>query len=172
MEVLHIPHTKECFICGCENPVGIKHTFYVKGDSVRCDLFLPKGYDGVYNIIHGGLSTAVVDETMAWCAYIFSDAKNMFMTRELKVKFKYPLMVNTNYFVETSFIGKNRLYVLTKGWIKDEDGKIYLEAEGKFVESTEKNMYETGRFLIFDSDKTYHPRTVPLKKYALVDEIF
>jgi acyl-coenzyme A thioesterase PaaI-like protein len=172
MVKFYIPHTKECFVCGSENPVGIKHTFYVQGELVCCDLFLPKGYDGVYNVIHGGVSTAVVDETMAWCAYIFSDAKNMFLTRELKVKFRYQLMVNTNYFVETSLIGQNRLYTFVKGWIKDEDGKIYLEAEGKFVESTDKNMHETGRFLVFEPDKTYHPRTDPLRKYALVDEIF
>jgi len=106
MEKLYLPHTKECFVCGSENPVGIKHIFYVAEDFVCCDLFLPKGYDGVYDVIHGGVSIAVVDETMAWCAYIFSDAKNMFITREIKVKFKYPLKVNTQYVVKTRFIEK------------------------------------------------------------------
>jgi hypothetical protein len=168
MEKLYLPHTKECFVCGSENPVGIKHIFYVAGDFTFCDLFLPKGYDGVYDVIHGGVSIAVVDETMAWCAYIFSDAKNMFITREIKVKFKYPLKVDTQYIVKTKFVEKNKVYAIVQGYIIDDQGKNYLEAEGKFVETMEKNMYETAKYLVFDQERVYHPKSLALKKYIVL----
>jgi len=54
-----------CFVCGRDNPIGLKLIFEPSGDGVRAE-FTPSdlhvGYDG---LVHGGIISALVDDALA-----------------------------------------------------------------------------------------------------------
>ena len=53
------PSSRQCFLCGVENPIGLKLSFYELGDGRVATRFLPQqrhqGYPGV---LHGGIASA------------------------------------------------------------------------------------------------------------------
>jgi uncharacterized protein (TIGR00369 family) len=55
----------QCFVCGRDNPIGLKLVFQPDGDGVRAE-FVPSdlhvGYDG---LVHGGIISAIVDDALA-----------------------------------------------------------------------------------------------------------
>ncbi|HEY3247000.1 MAG TPA: PaaI family thioesterase [bacterium] len=54
-----------CFVCGQDNPIGLRLVFQADGDGVRAE-FVPSelhvGYDG---LVHGGIISAIVDDALA-----------------------------------------------------------------------------------------------------------
>lgn len=161
---LYLPHSTRCFICGSENPVGLKHIFYVEENSVSSDIFIPDGYNGFKDIVHGGIVTALLDETMGWNAFVFGKGHNLYFTRDLNVKFRKALNTDTPYLLKTKFLSEKRMFAITKGYIIDKDNNIYAEAEGKFIEISDEKMLETVQYLLFDDDKPYHRKTLPFRK--------
>ncbi|BAI80699.1 conserved hypothetical protein [Deferribacter desulfuricans SSM1] len=157
---LYLPHSTKCFVCGSQNEVGLKHIFYVENDKVCSDISIPDGYNGFKNIVHGGIATALLDETMGWCAYVFSSAKNLCFTRTLQVKFKKSLQIMNKYKVITELIDEKRGLYKVKGQIVDNNNVKYLEAEGLFVEIPDDKMKETIKYLLFDDNKKYFPKIV------------
>ncbi|MGH2349752.1 MAG: PaaI family thioesterase [bacterium] len=55
----------QCFVCGRDNPIGLKLVFRPDGDGVRAE-FVPSdlhvGYDG---LVHGGILSALIDDALA-----------------------------------------------------------------------------------------------------------
>ncbi len=43
---LRKPDGRRCFACGTANPIGLRLSFYVEGDSVRSDLVIGPLYGG------------------------------------------------------------------------------------------------------------------------------
>jgi acyl-coenzyme A thioesterase PaaI-like protein len=57
------PGSKTCFICGRENPVGLKLDFFtLSPGKVRSDLTIPAHYEGYPGTVHGGIIAAILDE--------------------------------------------------------------------------------------------------------------
>ena len=59
------PNSRHCFLCGVDNPIGLKLGFYDVGDGRVATRFTPleqhQGYPGV---MHGGIACALLDETI------------------------------------------------------------------------------------------------------------
>jgi uncharacterized protein (TIGR00369 family) len=56
---------RRCFVCGPENPIGLKLRFAPAGEGIRAE-FTPTdlhvGYEG---LIHGGILAALIDDALA-----------------------------------------------------------------------------------------------------------
>ena len=53
-----------CFVCGPENPIGLRLEFWDEGDRY-CTRFTPEPrHSGYAGITHGGILTAILDEVM------------------------------------------------------------------------------------------------------------
>ncbi len=74
-----------CFVCGPDNPIGLKLAFQPEGDGVRAD-FVPSelhvGYDGV---VHGGIISALVDDALA---NIWATRGREAVTAKIEVRFR------------------------------------------------------------------------------------
>ncbi len=84
------PNSRQCFVCGLENPIGLHIHFYETApDEVTADYTAPEHYQGYPGILHGGVTAAILDEA-AGRAFMGSDSKtsNFMYTAELKVKYK------------------------------------------------------------------------------------
>ncbi|KAA0258218.1 PaaI family thioesterase [Deferribacter autotrophicus] len=169
-KIKYLPHSTKCFVCGRKNPVSLKHLFYVEDDFVCSDIFIPDGYNGFKGIVHGGIATALLDETMGWCAYVFGNGKNLYFTRKLQIKFKKSLYIEHSYKVVTNFTDEKKGIVTVKGKIIDKNENILVEGEGYFVEIPDNKMKETIQYLLFDKDKIYLEKIVNRIKELQVED--
>lgn len=158
MEKLYLPHSTGCFICGEENPKGLKHKFYVLDKEVRCDVFIPKNYNGFKNVVHGGIVTALLDETMGWNAFVFGSTNSLCFTRSLEVKFKKNAPTETELTVVTHLKSEKRGMFEAEGKIIDAEGNVYAAASGFFVPVPKNKMQETTGYMKMNDGLNYHPK--------------
>src|SRR2546425_9541575 len=64
--MLKLPHTKSCFVCGLNNPLGLKLDFETDGQIVRARFVPRPEHVGFRATIHGGLISTLLDEAMGW----------------------------------------------------------------------------------------------------------
>jgi len=158
----YLPHSTGCFVCGESNPKGLKHRFYVEGENVCSDVFLPKEYCGFMDVVHGGISTALLDETMGWSAFIFGETDNLCFTRNLEIKYKRNVPANTKIKVVTSLINVKRGMYETVGELVGVDGKPLVTAKGLFVTIPDDKMLQTMGFLKMNENLEYHDKILRL----------
>src|SRR4051812_32846505 len=81
------PNSQMCFICGMQNPIGLKTFFYEHADGSIHAHFTPReehqGYPGV---LHGGITTALLDETMGR-ASLTAGREQWMVTAKLELRF-------------------------------------------------------------------------------------
>ncbi len=123
------PNSNDCFVCGLQNPHGLKAAFYDDGvDTVRCLYTIPAEYQGYPGVAHGGVVAAILDEVVGRAAMI-GDPNHFMMTVKMEVKYRQPVPVE----VPLTLIGKRvkargRLMVAT-GEVRLPNGQVAAEAE-------------------------------------------
>ena len=61
-----------CFVCGLDNPSGLKLRFSREGQtSVSTQFTLPRDWTGWGNVMHGGFHALLLDEITAWVSLRF-----------------------------------------------------------------------------------------------------
>lgn len=155
----YIPHSTGCFICGQNNPVGLKHRFYAEHGSVFSDVKIPADYCGFKDVVHGGICTALLDETMGWAPFIFEDSLDrLCFTRSLEVKFRKNAPTMTDLIVEAKYHGIRKGICEVTGELKDLSGNVYASASGRFIPIPMEKMQETLQYLVIDKNLTYHSK--------------
>jgi uncharacterized protein (TIGR00369 family) len=121
-----------CFACGPANPIGLKLSFYRLGDAICTDTKLDKHFEGWTNMAHGGIISALLDETMSWTILYFK--RVFFVTRKMEVKFIRPILVEKPLTVQGRLLestGNTR--IRAKADIVDSQGNILARSTGEFV---------------------------------------
>ena len=160
----YLPHSTGCFVCGKDNPHGLNHRFYVEDGCVKSDVFIPMHFCGFLDVVHGGISTALLDEPMGWAAFVFGDSKNLCFTRNIEVKFKRSVPTGTDLTVITQYLGKNRMLHEAEGKLVDSEGRTLVAAKGQFVEIPDGKMSQTMNFLLMQDGVKYHEKYLNLLK--------
>lgn len=107
-EILSGP-SKRCFICGTDNPYGLKVCFKKQSSGVVVAEFMPPEHlNGFKGVLHGGIISAVLDDAMDWAVY--ARTGKWFVTTQMTINFKKSAPV----------LESLRL----KGWVTREDGSI------------------------------------------------
>lgn len=126
--------SRDCMVCGVENEFGLKTRFHETEDHELIALFYPQKVHQSYpNITHGGITAAILDETIGRAIMVSHDRDTFGVTVELNVKYKRPVP----YGVELKAIGRitkdnGRLFEGT-GELYLPDGKLAATAEGKYM---------------------------------------
>lgn len=133
MSVKRLPHFEGCIACGQKNPFGLKIPFFFDEEkkTVFADIIFEKHFIGYDNIIHGGIITTVLDESMAWINIEIT--LRMALTKTIRVNFLKPVKVDIKYRVESYIKEKNDNKSLTYACLKDPEGHICAESEGEFI---------------------------------------
>ena len=101
-----------CFGCGKNNKCGLKLVPEYKEDHTECEIIFEEIYQGWKNIVHGGIISTVMDETMF---FEMQRNKHYGVTYLINVKFKKPAIVGEKY--------------VCKAYLKKEKGHlIYLNS--------------------------------------------
>lgn len=128
------PTSRMCFVCGESNPAGLHVRFYQQEDGSVLARFTGRDHhQGYPGRMHGGIITAVMDETMGRAIMTRYGDNIWGVTAELTVRFRQPVPLN----LELTAVGritaeKTRLFE-GSGELYLPDGSVAVEAVGKFV---------------------------------------
>ncbi len=84
------PNSRQCFICGLENPIGLHLHFYeTEPGVVETEYSAPDHFQGYPGVLHGGIVAALLDE-VSMRAQMGSDPLNsrFLFTGKLEIKYR------------------------------------------------------------------------------------
>jgi uncharacterized protein (TIGR00369 family) len=142
----YLPCSDGCFVCGQENPAGLRTRFFIEGDKVKAPLYADTHHCGYETVIHGGVVAAALDECMAWAATWRMGY--MTVTGELKVRYIKRSPSRTPLWVEAWVTKEGKRLAQTEARLVDEEGIEYARAEGRFVPiSRDETLYVDDRLV-------------------------
>ena len=126
--------SRYCLVCGVENAFGLKSRFHETEEKEVIALFTPQEVHQSYpNVMHGGITATILDETIGRAIMIFYDRNTFGVSLELNVKYKKPVP----YGVELKVVGRitqdNKRMFSGTGELYLPDGTIAATAEGKYM---------------------------------------
>lgn len=128
---VQIPTYRTCFVCGEQNPIGLKLKFFSLPDGTVETEYIPKpehcGYSG---IVHGGIISAILDEGIGWTGFV--PFGKYYLTMELRVRFRKPVRLGRKYKFRGELVKRVGSVYVARGALMDEKGTVYAEGEGKY----------------------------------------
>jgi acyl-coenzyme A thioesterase PaaI-like protein len=128
------PTSRMCFVCGESNPAGVHVRFYEQEDgSVLARFAGADHHQGYPGRMHGGVITAIMDETMGRAIMIGYGEMIWGVTAELSIQFRKPVPLG----IELTAVGR---IVAEKSRMFDGSSELYLpdgtvavEGSGKYL---------------------------------------
>jgi uncharacterized protein (TIGR00369 family) len=91
-----IPNREDhhCFACGPANDCGLKMKFFTDEKAVYSWLEVAGHHRGWDRLIHGGITSTILDEIMSWAAIYL--IKKVILTKQMTVEFLRPVTVGSS----------------------------------------------------------------------------
>lgn len=134
------PNSRSCFVCGVDNPYGLKLDFYETNPGrVVVDTVIPDHYQGYPSIVHGGIVACLVDEALGR-AQMGNDVDNpRFMyTAKLSVEYRKPVPTNMPIRIVGVAVKTKNRFATSKAEIYGPNGDLLVSAEALLVNVPEK----------------------------------
>jgi len=119
-----------CFVCGQENPLGLRLIFSFSNEIAGTSFTPPKSYEGYPGVLHGGFTSMLLDEAMAK-ACLFRGLKAV--TARMQTQFRKPIPSGSKISIEGWISSRNGRRVNTQAKIISADNTILAEAEATFI---------------------------------------
>jgi uncharacterized protein (TIGR00369 family) len=81
-----------CFGCSPTNPIGLKMDFFEEGEEVVSVWEPELDFQGYYNVLHGGIQAALMDEIASWVVYV--KLKTAGFTSKAEVRYHHTVYVD------------------------------------------------------------------------------
>ena len=134
-----------CFICGRENPAGLKMEFFeIEPGIVESRLSVPQEYGGYPGVVHGGVISAMLDECSGRAAQ--AGPKEFMFTSEIKVRFRKNVPTNEPILVTGALVRRRNRVAFAHGEIRNEAGELLAESDAVFVDVPKEKLLELGHF--------------------------
>lgn len=119
-----------CFGCGEKNLIGLKLKFCREGEEI-CTNFLPtKNHQGFPGIMHGGITSAILDEVMAQCLH-FEGLNGV--TARLEIRYRENIPLNWPVKAKAKIVKRKGPLVDVEGKIWLDSGQVAAESWGRFM---------------------------------------
>jgi acyl-coenzyme A thioesterase PaaI-like protein len=119
-----------CFGCGQNNQIGLKLDFKWDGKTARAEFTPTELYQGWPGIVHGGITTSLLDEAMGWATRL--SCFNA-VTARIRANFKRPIPVGERLII-SAFITKNEgRHIESKAEVSLPDGTVMAEGTSTYV---------------------------------------
>lgn len=83
------PNSKMCFICGLENPVGLKLRIYeTEPGMVETAYTAPEHFQGYPGVLHGGIIATIIDEVSGRSLMGTAEQTRFMFTARIEVKYR------------------------------------------------------------------------------------
>lgn len=139
------PNSRMCFVCGFENPIGLKASFYENEAGQTICRFTPEeehqGYPGV---MHGGIISSLLDEVMGRATIAIA---GWTATARIEVRFHHPVPLGRPMTLIGEVVRKWSRLIEARGELHLEDGTLAAEAQGTYLRLPEDKFEEINRHL-------------------------
>lgn len=125
------PNSRNCFVCGMQNPVGLKLAFYEDHESeqVQAEFTVPEKYEGYPGYVHGGIISAILDEVSGRAVMIKGGDESLFATLRLTVSYRQPTPTETELVAVGWVEHAGGVGARVAGEIRLPDGTVTAECE-------------------------------------------
>ena len=116
-----------CFVCGPDNPIGLKLRFLPAGEGIRAE-FTPSdlhvGYEG---LIHGGILAALIDDALANVWFVRGQEA---VTAKIEVRFRREVRPGDRLIVTAQETGRKAGMRTARAEIARADGEVVADGTG------------------------------------------
>ncbi|MGI5984313.1 MAG: PaaI family thioesterase [Clostridiales bacterium] len=151
-------NARDCFVCGRENETGLKADFFEMEDGTVVGIAVAQPTHQSYpNIVHGGVGTALLDETIGRAIKVL-EPDTWGVTVELNVKFKIPVPYGERLIATGRITDNGGKVFCGEGEIILPNGDIAVTATGVFFKMSANRLISMGaeedmmQMYISDSD--------------------
>lgn len=125
------PNSRMCFVCGIENPIGLKLAFYTDDEGRCITRFRPRpehqGYPGQ---LHGGIISTLLDETMG---RVLATQDVWALTGRLEIIFRKPVPLDQELTIVCELARSRSRAYEARGKIQLPDGTTLIEGSGMYI---------------------------------------
>jgi uncharacterized protein (TIGR00369 family) len=128
-------NSRGCFLCGLENDASLKMTWYEdhQKQRVRSTVTVPDHFNGYPGVVHGGIVSAILDETAGRSVMLNSGEDALMVALKLEVTFRRPTPTNTPLTVIGWVIKQTASRAQVAGEIRLPDGTLTAECKAIVV---------------------------------------
>ncbi len=128
------PNSRMCVVCGLKNPFGLRAQFYELENGEVMALFHPRDEHQSYpGRLHGGIATAILDETIGRVGLIKYGEDIWGVTVEFQARFRRPVPLLEEIRVIGRITADTRRTFTGTGEIILPDGRVAVEGKGKYI---------------------------------------
>ena len=121
-----------CFVCGLENPNGLKIRFRRQDDGEITATWTPScAWEGFRGIVHGGIVGTVLDEAMSKAVAATGTEA---LTAELRVRFRRHVNAGRPFLIRGWIVCRNKRLLKTEAVLLAGDGTEYAHAWATFLD--------------------------------------
>ena len=130
------PNSRMCFLCGRQNPIGLKLEFYqdLETEQVRAEFTVDDHFQGYPGVVHGGIVAAILDETAGRAVMIRGTDEDLMATLKLTIRYRRPTPTETPLVVVGWVNRKSGIGARVAGEIRLSDGTITAECEATLAD--------------------------------------
>jgi uncharacterized protein (TIGR00369 family) len=130
------PNSQMCFVCGLENPIGLKMSFYEEEDGHVIGTWTPgEEHQGYPGLLHGGIAAALLDEALGRTVV----SRDLWMvTAKMEICYRNPIPLGEPLTVVAELTRVCSRVVEARGELRLSDGRIGAEADAVYVRLPEE----------------------------------
>lgn len=143
MELNDTTDYQRCFVCGQQNPFGLKLVYRQEDDSVVADFLPREEHQGYPGVLHGGIVAAVLDETLGRTA-ILGTKMAWTMTGRLEIRYRRNVPFGPLLRVRAWLGSERRKMIQANGvlTLAEDENVVLAEAQGTFMSLPEPMIEE------------------------------
>jgi acyl-coenzyme A thioesterase PaaI-like protein len=134
-EKIKQPNSLNCFVCGVENPVGLRLKIYqTEPGVIETTYTAPDHFQGYPGVLHGGIVASLLDEISGRVLMGDPSEPRFMFTAKMEVKYRRNVPIGKQLRV-VGKAGKSK-GKMAEGWagIYDEEGILLAEANTLLID--------------------------------------
>ncbi|MEW6240883.1 MAG: PaaI family thioesterase [Chloroflexota bacterium] len=135
------PNSRHCFVCGLENPIGLRlHMYQTAPGVIETTFTAPEHFQGYPGVLHGGIVASILDE-VSGRAHMGSDPvlPRFMFTGKMEVKYRKNVPIGQPLRI-VGKAGKSK-GKMAEGWagIYDQGGELLAEATTLLIDMSQES---------------------------------
>jgi acyl-coenzyme A thioesterase PaaI-like protein len=125
------PSSRFCFLCGVENPSGLRLLVYQDpvARQVLARLAIPARFQSYPGVAHGGIVATLLDEVAGRASLIDGGNEHLLVTVSLEVRYRHPTPIETPVAVVGWMTQPGLTRARAHGEVRLPDGTVTAEAD-------------------------------------------
>jgi acyl-coenzyme A thioesterase PaaI-like protein len=131
------PNSKMCYVCGLQNSMGLRASFFELANGQVAAQFRPgDAYQGYPGHLHGCIAAGMLEEVIVRAIRTRYEAEALGVTAELHLRYRSPIPLNQTLSVVGRVTRDARRFFEASAELKLADGSVAVEASGKCLNLT------------------------------------